>query len=84
MNKNSQGGAGFFNPGKNQAIRIKSDKKYTDVAGNVEAKEEISEFIDYLKNPGRYSSAGAKIPRGILLGESSGNWKNITCKSYCW
>ncbi|MDW2933329.1 ATP-dependent zinc metalloprotease FtsH [Mesomycoplasma ovipneumoniae] len=80
-NKNSQGGAGFFNPGKNQAIRIKSDKKYTDVAGNVEAKEEISEFIDYLKNPGRYSSAGAKIPRGILLGGPPGTGKTLLAKA---
>ncbi|MDW2833990.1 ATP-dependent zinc metalloprotease FtsH [Mesomycoplasma ovipneumoniae] len=81
VNKNSQGGSGFFNPGKNQAIRIKSDKKYTDVAGNVEAKEEISEFIDYLKNPGRYSSAGAKIPRGILLGGPPGTGKTLLAKA---
>ncbi|WP_341501010.1 ATP-dependent zinc metalloprotease FtsH [Mesomycoplasma ovipneumoniae] len=81
VNKNSQGGSGFFNPGKNQAIRIKSDKKYTDVAGNVEAKEEIAEFIDYLKNPGRYSSAGAKIPRGILLGGPPGTGKTLLAKA---
>ncbi|MHA0297632.1 ATP-dependent zinc metalloprotease FtsH [Mesomycoplasma ovipneumoniae] len=80
-NRNSQGGAGFFNPGKNQAIRIKSDKRYSDVAGNVEAKEEISEFIDYLKNPGRYSSAGAKIPRGILLGGPPGTGKTLLAKA---
>ncbi|MXR13515.1 ATP-dependent zinc metalloprotease FtsH [Mycoplasma flocculare] len=81
INRGSQGGAGFFNPGKNQAIRIKSDKKYSDVAGNVEAKEEIAEFIDYLKNPTRYAAAGAKIPRGILLGGPPGTGKTLLAKA---
>lgn len=81
MNRNSQGGSGFFNPGKNQAIRIKSDKKYSDVAGNGEAKEEIAEFIDYLKNPTRYAAAGAKIPRGILLGGPPGTGKTLLAKA---
>ncbi|ADQ90418.1 Cell division protein [Mesomycoplasma hyopneumoniae 168] len=81
VNRGSQGGAGFFNPGKNQAIRIKSDKKYTDVAGNVEAKEEITEFIDYLKNPTKYAAAGAKIPRGILLGGPPGTGKTLLAKA---
>lgn len=51
------------------------------MAGNAEAKEEIAEFIDYLKNPVRYSTAGAKIPRGILLGGPPGTGKTLLAKA---
>ncbi|MGL5205084.1 MAG: ATP-dependent zinc metalloprotease FtsH, partial [Metamycoplasmataceae bacterium] len=61
-------GGGMFNPGKNQAEKIKSNKKFSDIAGNIEVKEEVSELVDYLKNPKKYSNVGARIPKGILLG----------------
>lgn len=75
-------GGNFFNPGKNQAIRInKSNKKFSDIAGNAEVKEEIVEFIDYLKNPAKYAAAGAKIPKGILLGGPPGTGKTLLAKA---
>ncbi|CAT04999.1 Cell division protein [Mesomycoplasma conjunctivae] len=81
LSQNSQAGGGLFNPGKNQAIRIKSNKKFTDVAGNAEVKEEIAEFVDYLKNPKKYAAAGAKIPKGILLGGPPGTGKTLLAKA---
>ncbi|MXR11345.1 ATP-dependent zinc metalloprotease FtsH [Mesomycoplasma hyorhinis] len=77
----NSGAGGFFNPGKNQAIKITSDKRFSDVAGNIEVKEEIEEFVDYLRNPKKYASAGAKIPKGILLGGPPGTGKTLIAKA---
>ncbi|MGL4252086.1 MAG: ATP-dependent zinc metalloprotease FtsH [Metamycoplasmataceae bacterium] len=74
-------GGGMFNPGKNQAERIKSNKKFSDIAGNVEVKDEVSELVDYLKNPKKYSNAGARIPKGILLGGPPGTGKTLVAKA---
>lgn len=80
--RSSNSGAGsFFNPGKNQAIKITSDKRFSDVAGNAEVKEEIEEFVDYLRNPKKYAAAGAKIPKGILLGGPPGTGKTLIAKA---
>ncbi len=75
------GAGGMFNPGKNQAEKIKSNKKFTDIAGNIEAKEEVFELVDYLKNPKKYSSVGARIPKGILLGGPPGTGKTLIAKA---
>ncbi|MGL5617750.1 MAG: ATP-dependent zinc metalloprotease FtsH [Metamycoplasmataceae bacterium] len=74
-------GGGMFNPGKNQAEKIKSNKKFSDIAGNIEVKEEVSELVDYLKNPKKYSNAGARIPKGILLGGPPGTGKTLVAKA---
>ncbi|MBD5422944.1 MAG: ATP-dependent zinc metalloprotease FtsH [Mycoplasma sp.] len=74
-------GGGIFNPGKNQAQRIISDKKFSDIAGNEEVKEEVKELVDYLKYPGKYSAAGARIPKGILLGGPPGTGKTLIAKA---
>ncbi len=74
-------GGGMFNPGKNQAEKIKSNKKFSDIAGNIEVKEEVEELVDYLKNPKKYSSAGARIPKGILLGGPPGTGKTLVAKA---
>ncbi len=74
-------GGGMFNPGKNQAEKIKSNKRFSDIAGNVEVKEEVSELVDYLKNPKKYSSVGARIPKGILLGGPPGTGKTLVAKA---
>lgn len=74
-------GGGIFNPGKNQAQKIISDKKFVDIAGNDELKEEVWELVDYLKNPLKYSAAGARIPKGILLGGPPGTGKTLIAKA---
>lgn len=82
MSRQANGGSGgFFNPGQNQAKKVKSDKRFSDVAGNTESKEEIMELVDYLKNPKKYSVAGAKIPKGILLGGPPGTGKTLLAKA---
>lgn len=82
-NSGGAGGAagGLFNPGRNQAQKITSKVRFSDVAGNAEAKEEIMELVDYLKNPKKYSSAGARIPKGILLGGPPGTGKTLLAKA---
>lgn len=74
-------GGGIFNQSKNQAQRIISDKRFSDIAGNEEVKEEVSELVDYLKNPQKYSAAGARIPKGILLGGPPGTGKTLIAKA---
>ena len=75
------GGGGIFNPGKNQAQKIISNKRFSDIAGNEEVKEEVWELVDYLKNPEKYSGAGARIPKGILLGGPPGTGKTLIAKA---
>ncbi|AWX69490.1 ATP-dependent zinc metalloprotease FtsH [[Mycoplasma] anseris] len=59
----------------------KPNKRFSDVAGNEEVKEEIAEVVDYLKNPKKYSTAGARIPKGILLGGPPGTGKTLLAKA---
>ena len=75
------GGGGIFNPGKNQAQKIISNKRFSDIAGNEEVKEEVWELVDYLKNPQKYSVVGARIPKGILLGGPPGTGKTLIAKA---
>ncbi|WLP85547.1 ATP-dependent zinc metalloprotease FtsH [Mycoplasma seminis] len=73
-------GSGMFGD-KSPAQIIKSDKKFSDVAGNKEPIEEISEIVDYLKNPKKYEDSGARMPRGILLGGPPGTGKTLLAKA---
>ena len=54
---------------------------FSDVAGEDEAKEELSEVVDFLKNPGRYTAIGAKIPKGVLLVGPPGTGKTLLAKA---
>ncbi|MGL5831200.1 MAG: ATP-dependent metallopeptidase FtsH/Yme1/Tma family protein, partial [Candidatus Altimarinota bacterium] len=66
--------------GKSKAKLYDNNKKKTlfiDVAGADEAKEELVEIVDFLKNPGKYVQMGAKIPKGVLLVGSPGTGKTL-------
>ena len=59
----------------------KPDVSFDDVAGNDEAKEEVKEIVDFLKNPERYLDLGAKIPKGVLLVGPPGTGKTLLAKA---
>lgn len=88
MNRNMGGGGaaggGIFNVGKSTGkLADKNDVKVTfsDVAGLYGAKEEVVEIVDFLKNPGKYTALGAKIPKGALLVGPPGTGKTLLAKA---
>ncbi len=78
-------GAQIFNIGKSKAQLSEKDSKvnltFADVAGLDEAKEEIMEIVDFLKNPKKYTSLGGKIPKGVLLVGPPGTGKTLLAKA---
>ncbi len=87
MRRMGGGGAqgGVFNVGKSQAkLFEKSDSNritFKDVAGQEGAKQEVKEIVDFLKNPGRYTELGGKIPKGALLVGPPGTGKTLLAKA---
>ncbi|MCC3161199.1 MAG: ATP-dependent zinc metalloprotease FtsH [Mollicutes bacterium PWAP] len=83
--RKGSGGGSAFDPtngaGNSRAVRMKSNKKFSDIAGLIEAKEEVMEVVDFLKNPKKYTQAGASIPKGILLGGPPGTGKTLLAKA---
>lgn len=65
----------------NFALVQTSDYTFDDVAGNEEAKADLAELIEFLKNPIKYKRYGAEIPRGTLLSGSPGNGKTLMVKA---
>lgn len=85
MNRNASGGganARMMNFGKSRA-RMSRDSKvnFGNVAGLAEEKEELEEVVDFLKNPQKYTSVGARIPKGLLLVGPPGTGKTLLAKA---
>ena len=79
------GGGQLFNIGKSKALLFDNTAKvnitFTDVAGLDEAKEEVMEIVDFLKNPKKYTALGGKIPKGVLLVGPPGTGKTLLAKA---
>ena len=70
--------------GKSKAQLYGPDKKkvtFNDVAGNESAKQDLTEIVDFLKNPKKYEKLGAKIPRGVLLAGDPGTGKTLMARA---
>ncbi len=78
-------GGQIFNIGKSRAALFDAENKvrvtFKDVAGLEEAKEEIKEIVDFLKNPAKFTKLGGKIPKGALLVGPPGTGKTLLAKA---
>jgi ATP-dependent metalloprotease FtsH len=86
MSRGGGGGGGqIFNIGKSKAQLFDKDTSvsitFNDVAGLEEAKVEVMEIVDFLKNPGKYTTLGGKIPKGALLVGPPGTGKTLLAKA---
>ncbi|MBE6332962.1 MAG: ATP-dependent zinc metalloprotease FtsH [Bacteroidales bacterium] len=85
MGERGGGPFGIFNVGRSKAMVFDKDNKmkvtFQDVAGLSEAKQEVQEIVEFLKNPERYTNLGGKIPKGALLVGPPGTGKTLLAKA---
>ncbi len=81
MQKNMGSGILGIGSSKKLVNAEKPNVKFEDMAGNVEAKDEVVEVVDFLRNPDRYAALGAKIPKGVLLVGPPGTGKTLLAKA---
>ncbi|MEX0950731.1 MAG: ATP-dependent zinc metalloprotease FtsH [Gammaproteobacteria bacterium] len=78
------GGRGALSFGKSRARLLGEDQvkiTFSDVAGVEEAKEEVAELVDFLRDPGKFQKLGGRIPRGVLMVGSPGTGKTLLAKA---
>jgi cell division protease FtsH len=84
MRRTQGGGMGANNFGKSKAKMLEEDKMtctFNDVAGCEEAKEEVTELVDFLADPQKFQKLGGKIPRGILMVGPPGTGKTLLARA---
>ncbi len=78
------GAGGLMSFGRSRARRVEASEQpvtFNDVAGIDEAKEELTEIVDFLKNPDKYLKLGGRIPRGVLLSGPPGTGKTLLARA---
>lgn len=84
MRRSGGGDGGIFGVGKSNAkmyVQKETGVTFKDVAGQHEAKESVVEMVDFLHNPGKYTSIGAKLPKGALLVGPPGTGKTLLARA---